>query len=279
VSTAHRALRRSAKLLVAAAAGAATFAWLLATFDTQPPPPAPRVVVSFAPSVSAPPPALRTAGLDVTPEVTTVVGDDAYRLLVFSVRLAGARFRVIDLDMGRDVAGALASSGASLVVNGGFFDRAQRADGLVVSEGVMIAPGSDALGGGVLAVAGGRGALFPTKGFAPQPGLDFAIQARPRLVVNGAANVKSDDGHAAERTALCLRDEGQTLELVVARGEVGGKGPVLSLLADMLVSRGCQEALNLDGGPSTGVAWRQGGEIHALAPRGPLRHLVAVWVE
>jgi hypothetical protein len=45
----------------------------------------------------------------------------------------------------------------------------------------------------------------------------------------------------------------------------------------MLVSRGCEGALNLDGGPSTGVAWREGGKIHALAPRGPLRHAIAVW--
>jgi uncharacterized protein YigE (DUF2233 family) len=280
VSPAHRALRRSAKLIVAAVAGVATFAWLLAAFDTQkPPPPAPSptIAVSFAASASAAPPAPRPGGLDLTPELTTVEGDDSYRLLVFPVRLAGARFRVIDLGMGRDVAGALATSGASLVVNGGFFDRERRPEGLVVSEGAMIAARSDTLGGGVLAVSGGRGALFPAEGFAPQPGLEFAIQARPRLLVGGAANVKRDDGRAAERTALCLRDEGRALEIVVARGEAGGAGPTLSLLADMLASRGCQEALNLDGGPSTGVAWRQAGEIHALAPRGPVRHLIAVW--
>ena len=64
----------------------------------------------------------------------------------------------------------------------------------------------------------------------------------------------------------------------MARGETPGRGPTLALLADMLVSRGCEGALNLDGGPSTGVARRQGGEVHVVAPRGPLRHAVAVWV-
>jgi hypothetical protein len=44
------------------------------------------------------------------------------------------------------------------------------------------------------------------------------------------------------------------------------------------VSRGCQHALNLDGGPSTGVAWREPDGTHALAPRGPLRHAIAIWV-
>jgi len=56
-----------------------------------------------------------------------------------------------------------------------------------------------------------------------------------------------------------------------------GNGPTLALLADMLVSRGCEGALNLDGGPSTGIAWRQDGGVQVLAPRGPLRHAVAVW--
>jgi Phosphodiester glycosidase len=65
--------------------------------------------------------------------------------------------------------------------------------------------------------------------------------------------------------------------VIVARGEAAGRGPTLALLADMLVSRGCEGALNLDGGPSTGVAWREGGEVHVVAPRGPLRYAVAIW--
>jgi hypothetical protein len=65
--------------------------------------------------------------------------------------------------------------------------------------------------------------------------------------------------------------------VVVARGEAPGRGPTLALLADMLVSRGCEGALNLDGGPSTGIAWRQDGGVQVLAPRGALRHAIAIW--
>jgi hypothetical protein len=118
---------------------------------------------------------------------------------------------------------------------------------------------------------------LPAEGFVAPPGTDFALQARPRLVVDGGSNIRRDDGQAAERTALCLREQGRALEVIVARGEAAWKGPALALLADMLVSRGCEGALNLDGGPSTGAAWRQGGQVHALAPRGPIRHAVAVW--
>jgi uncharacterized protein YigE (DUF2233 family) len=85
--------------------------------------------------------------------VTTVKGDDAFRLLVFRVPVAGARFRVVDLGMTRDLERVLRETGASLVVNGGFFDPAQRPEGLVVSEGAVVSARSDALGGGVVAVA------------------------------------------------------------------------------------------------------------------------------
>jgi uncharacterized protein YigE (DUF2233 family) len=238
-----------------------------------PPEPRPSEAAPPAPATAAAP----AARAGIAPEVTTVTDDDSFRLLVFPVRVAGARFRVVDLGMGRDLGRVLAETGATLVVNGGFFDPAERPEGLVISAGAILSARSDTLGGGILTVAGGRAALVPAEGFEAPPGTDLAIQARPRLVVDGGSNIARDDGRAAERTALCLRDHGRELEVVVARGEAGGRGPTLALLADMLVSRGCEAALNLDGGPSTGAAWRQGGDVHVLGPRGPLRHPVAIW--
>jgi uncharacterized protein YigE (DUF2233 family) len=218
------------------------------------------------------------AGAEVTPEVTTVADDDGFRLLIFSVRVAGASFRVVDLGMTRDLKRVLADTGASLVVNGGFFDPAERPEGLVISAGTTLSARSDTLGGGVVAVGGDRAVLAPAEGFVVAVGTDFAIQARPRLVVSGGSTLAHDDGRAAERTALCLREQGRELEVIVARGDVAGRGPTLALLADMSVSRGCDSALNLDGGPSTGAAWRQDGEVYVLPPRGPLRHAIAIWV-
>jgi uncharacterized protein YigE (DUF2233 family) len=198
--------------------------------------------------------------------------------LIFSAPVAGTRFSVVDLGMTRDLERVLRETSASLVFNGGFFDSSERPEGLVVSEGAVLSARSDALGGGVVGVAGGRATLLPAEGFALPPGTAFALQARPRLVVDGGSNIARDDGRAAERTAICIREQGRELEVVVARGEAAGRGPTLALLADILVSRGCEGALNLDGGPSTGVAWRQAGQVRALSPRGPLRHAVAVWV-
>ncbi|MFO0756208.1 MAG: phosphodiester glycosidase family protein [Byssovorax sp.] len=275
---------RTRALVFIAAAGALGAALLLRAGTRAHPAVEPSASAS---SAAAPPAASATAppapssapsaAVEVSPEVTSIAGEDRFKLLVFLVHLPGARLRVVDLGMGRDLARVLRETTASLVVNGGFFDRAERAEGLVVSEGAALSAWSEPLGGGVVVIGGGRASLLDAKGFVLPAGTDFAIQARPRLVVDGKPNIGRDDGRAAERTALCVREHGRALEVVVARGEAAGQGPTLALLAEMLASRGCEGALNLDGGPSTGVAWREASDVHEIAPRGPVRHAVAIW--
>jgi exopolysaccharide biosynthesis protein len=92
--------------------------------------------------------------------------------------------------------------------------------------------------------------------------------------------VRSDDGHRAERTALCVRDAGRTV-VVIAEPRAGSRGPSLFALAQYLAAgdQRCEDALNLDGGPSTGVAYR-GGEaamsMKVMPPRGPLRYALVM---
>jgi len=135
-----------------------------------------------------------------------------------------------------------------------------------------------ALSGGVVTWDGDRAKLWESESFAMPDGARFAVQCRPRLVVAGAPNVKSDDGHRSERTALCLRDGGRSIDVVIVKGASGGggesAGPSLFALGRYLAQRGCEDALNLDGGPSTGVAWRENGAIRVLAPARPVRHAV-----
>jgi uncharacterized protein YigE (DUF2233 family) len=173
----------------------------------------------------------------------------------------------------------LTKTSSELVVNGGFFDPDGRPVGLAMSDGVFLSRLKQNLSGGVLTSDGKRAELFPSEGFTlPEDGgSKFAIQCRPRLVVDRSANVKSDDGKRAERTALCTRDGGRIVDVVIVRGSDDGEspGPSLFALAKHLALVGCEAALNLDGGPSTGVAWREGASVRLLAPRNPVRHVVA----
>lgn len=197
--------------------------------------------------------------------------------VAFTVPLAAARLSIGDVEDGPSLDATRSAQGASLVINAGFFDHAFLPEGLVVSEGVIRSPLRVELSGGVVAVGGGRARLFPAESYVHDPRAEFAIQCRPRLVVDGHNNLASDTGRRAARTALCLRDEGRTLELIVVPAEQDG-GPTLYELAEALIAEGCHDALNLDGGPSTGAFWNDPGGRGAIPPRGPVRQGILVFL-
>jgi len=200
-----------------------------------------------------------------------------YDVRAWSFDLERYELRIEDAGMTTALDAVLERSGADLVVNAGFFDPEGKPVGLAMSDGAILSRFGKSLSGGVLTSDGARAELFPTEGFVMPDGGVFAIQCRPRLVVGGRANVKSDDGKRAERTALCTRDAGRTVDVVIVRGSDDGEspGPSLHALARHLADAGCESALNLDGPPSSGIAWREGETVKLLAPRGPVRHVVA----
>ena len=72
-----------------------------------------------------------------------------------------------------------------------------------------------AISGGVLTVGPTGAALHETESFVLPPHVRFAVQCRPRLVVDGRVNIRSDDGRRAYCTALCIRESGARLDLFV----------------------------------------------------------------
>lgn len=211
----------------------------------------------------------------ISPEIE---GRRAYRLHVWSVSLAEAKVALLDMGMTKSFAPHFARAGASVLVNGGFFDSRGAPVGLSMSQGRVYSEYSRRLSGGVLTIEAGRAHLYETERFVMPEGVDFAIQAKPRLVVRGASNIRSNDGARADRTALCIREGGTRLDLVIARSnhDDGRHGPSLFRFGRILAARGCEEALNLDGGPSTGAVWRQAGRTRVLPPRSPVRQAVVV---
>jgi hypothetical protein len=226
------------------------------------------------PPVAPPaPPAPPDRSVPIAPVRAALVGMP--EALSFPVPLASAQLSIGDLDGGRGLDEVRRARGASLAINAGFFDHAFVPEGLVVSEGVIRSPLRVALSGGVVAVRDGRAHLFEAESYVHDPATDFAVQCRPRLVVDGHNNLASDTGRRAARTALCLRDAGQMLDLVVVPAEQDA-GPTLYELAEALIAHGCHDALNLDGGPSTGAFWNDPSGSGALAPPGPVRQGILV---
>ncbi len=224
----------------------------------------------------------------VLPQRQWRVLDDGTRveLLRFEVEVAATDFSLIELE-GRPLREVAQAEGFSLVVNAGFFSVNGSPIGLS-QEGYSRYSKLDVeLGGGVFEVAEGGASLAAAEVYELKPRVDLALQCRPRLVVGGRVNIRSDDGKRADRTALCIKPSGERIkpsgerikqggervEVVVAYNAPGmsRKGPTLFQLAQWLQQLGCEDALNLDGGPSTSVAWREAdGSFAERAARGPV---------
>lgn len=254
--------------------------------DASPSPsPRPRArptAASHPARASQPEPARRpTHAAPIEPTITIELLPDGstYLLHQFRFDLAHAEMSITDLGMTKPLRHALEDEDASLVFNGGFFSPTTAPEGLAFAGGTELSTLDRELGGGIVTVGTDHlGRLHDTADYAQPSGTAFAIQCRPRLIVDGAPNIRSDDGRRADRTVLCLRDGGRTMDLIIARTDdlTGMGGPTLYELSRLLRGRGCRNALNLDGGPSTGVAWRERGGIRSLSSRGPVRHGVAV---
>lgn len=218
-------------------------------------------VVPFAPTIQ---------------RVRATRGVGAYKIYRFRVPLAQVQLGYVDLGMTPRLDTALDHEHAALVVNAGFFGPENEAQGLTVADGQTLAPFVRSFSG-LLTVTGGRGVLHDAEALdarrAGRLATEFAIQAKPRLVVARRVNIHSETHQHANRTALCLRSRGRLLEIIVTQGEANttSDGPTLLELARRLAQLGCVDALNLDGGPSSGVAWRDRGGAHFVRPRGPLR--------
>lgn len=192
----------------------------------------------------------------------------------FTFRLASVGLRIVDVGASRELGRALETDDDLLAVNAGFFDDHDAPLGLSRSRGATLSAFAPKLSGGVLEVDGDTGALFETETYDKKRTPAFAVQCRPRLVVSGHANVRSDDKKRAERTTLCLRDGGKVLSVVVLENEE--RGPSLFATGHYLETRGCHDALSLDGGPSTGVVYRSAGGPVELPLRGPIRQAIVI---
>ncbi len=170
-------------------------------------------------------------------------------------------------------------------VNAGFFEPSFEPSGLLVSRGRRLGALAARGGSGVLWVAGGRARLLPSDG--PLPGLagaELALQCGPRLVEGGRPGVRRDDGQRAARTALCLREGGRVLDVILTWDPAHpGEGPGLLRLAELLAlpspagdAVGCEDALNLDGGPSTGLVVRAAAASPGPRAPGPVPWALAV---
>ena len=167
--------------------------------------------------------------------------------------------------------------GGLAVVNGGYFEADFRPSTWLKNAGIELAPKSDTSKGGVFALGDAGVYLGPFAGLGFEPQL--AIQSFPLIVeADGKLGIHSDDGRRAARTVVCL--VGSNLHFVVIAAP-RGDGPTLFETAALMREApprgfGCRVALNLDGGPSTGVWFGSQVAAKQRAPFSPVGYAIAI---
>ena len=143
-----------------------------------------------------------------------------------------------------------------LVINGGFFDRDHRAQGLLIADGV--ASGQTYVGmGGLFGVQGGRVQVrsLILQPYRPGEHFDQMVQSFPMLLVgNGVINDQiRDDGDVAPRSVVGLDRSGR-IEFLVSPLATFSLTGLAAWLAQSDLD--LDAALNLDGGTSSGLVVR-----------------------
>ncbi len=164
--------------------------------------------------------------------------------------------------------------GGVVAINGGYFEPGLQPLGLVRLGGVDRHPSSDAtvLSGVVALDSAGRLSLL-ARG-EPLTGVDAAFQAGPFVIDPGGAVGVSDRPATARRSLLAVDDHGRLL--VLATGPLT-LHQVATLLHDHPAVFGLERverALNLDGGPSTGLALALADPAWSSPEHGPVRNVL-----
>jgi uncharacterized protein YigE (DUF2233 family) len=164
--------------------------------------------------------------------------------------------------------GADALGAGDVVVNGGYWGWTsagkRRLIGLVVAAGKELSPLRAALDGGVFTLRAGKASVAASRGYKTPEHADVAIQCKPRLVEARALVPNLNAHKRAARTGVCVRDGGDTLDLYLT--EPDDLGASLYDFGRFLVEQGCEDALNLDGGPSTAAGYREHGKLVRVGP-------------
>ncbi len=169
------------------------------------------------------------------------------------VDLSEIRLEIVQATRGGELAELLPPR-ALAIVNGGYFEADFRPSMWLKQGGVELARKASTSKGGVLALKGRQAYVGPLRGLRFEP--ELAVQSFPLIVEpDGSSGIHTDDGRRAARTVVCW--VGSELHFIVIAAP-RGEGPTLFESAELLrqpwpAGFGCRAALNLDGGPSSGV--------------------------
>lgn len=144
---------------------------------------------------------------------------------------------------------------AAAVINGGYFDENNQSTGYLLLDdreyGKLSSNGENGYTG-MLLIKNKKPQLryLPEKSFGKEEKANFALQTFPTLINNGKSLIKKESGKTARRTVLAQSFKND-FYIIISESFIS-----LYELAAWLEKSGLalEKAINLDGGPSTGLA-------------------------
>lgn len=180
-------------------------------------------------------------------------GAPSTTLHAFRIDPAHYRLDVVvakDEKVGSTAAEMARSAKAMIVINGGFFTPEHASIGLLVQNGWELKPIHRTSWWSVFAMAGDQAAIFAPKAIGDPRRYRVAIQAGPRLVVNGQVPKLKES--VAARSTIGIADDGKVVIAITQ-----GPGIQMAELARRMSAPqlagglGCPNAMALDGGSSS----------------------------
>jgi len=214
---------------------------------------------------------VRQAGVEER-TITLADGDGEKKLYIVRLDPAQVDFRVgYHAGAPQSLQAWLDESGAMLAVNGGYFDEANVATGLVVSDGAATGVSHGTFAGMFAVTAAGESVNWladvpyfdDSDPYLHGERIEQAVQSFPLLVKpGGVMGYPDEDGEAARRTVIGQDSNGRFLFILAVNGRF-----TLHQLSQWLVESdlGLDIGLNLDGGTSTGLRFADGSGVAAFA--------------
>lgn len=175
-------------------------------------------------------------------------------IYAFEVDPAKAKLDVVVADKtrpeGATVQELAKKNKAAIVVNGGFFTPEHRSIGLLIRSGKTISPIHKTSWWSIFGVKNDVPFIVTPREYAPSQDISVAVQAGPRLVIDGKVPKLKED--IARRTAVGITKDNKVVIVVTGGAPISMK----ELAKRMKGSRydgglECPNAMALDGGGST----------------------------
>lgn len=159
-----------------------------------------------------------------------------------------------------------------LALNAGFFEMDKNhslsPSGLIIKGDSLISPKTGHGGSGIFCMTRGKPEIRWSKDTLPSGQYELAFQCGPVIVEpGGKMGIYSNDYHRVNRSAIGVMQGKVVLAIIHGKND---RGLSLYEFAEFLQTPqaeggvGCDAALNLDGGSSSQVCYRDGGDLHEL---------------